>query len=151
MVFFPLISGSKLHIKISYQTSQTASAAQWLTPEQTAGKNHPYFFTQCQVSGTPLKNKLPSLLFRMVGFTLSYLASESKSNYQYISYLCVNIVVTTTLLNKYIIIFNINIWLYYKLCSLIKDQILWGYWLLFYSFYAIIINNFYFLSGHSCS
>jgi len=52
MVFLPFISGSKLHIKISYQTSKTASAAQWLTPEQTAGKNHPYFFTQCQVSGT---------------------------------------------------------------------------------------------------
>lgn len=43
-----LKSGSKLHIKISYQTSKTASAAQWLTPEQTAGKNYPYFFTQCQ-------------------------------------------------------------------------------------------------------
>ena len=41
--------GSKLHIKISYQTSSTASAAQWLTPEQTTGKEHPYFFTQCQV------------------------------------------------------------------------------------------------------
>ncbi|KAJ7352910.1 Leukotriene A-4 hydrolase [Desmophyllum pertusum] len=43
-----LKSGSKLCIKISYQTSKTASAAQWLTPEQTAGKKHPYFFTQCQ-------------------------------------------------------------------------------------------------------
>lgn len=39
---------SKLHINISYETSKTASAAQWLTPEQTAGKKHPYFFTQCQ-------------------------------------------------------------------------------------------------------
>lgn len=43
-----LKSGSKLQIKISYQTSSSASAAQWLTPEQTAGKKHPYFFTQCQ-------------------------------------------------------------------------------------------------------
>ena len=50
IIFIPLTSGSKLCIKISYQTSKTASAAQWLTPEQTAGKNHPYFFTQCQVS-----------------------------------------------------------------------------------------------------
>lgn len=48
-VLSSVISGSKLHIKISYQTSSTASAAQWLTPEQTAGKKHPYFFTQCQV------------------------------------------------------------------------------------------------------
>ena len=43
------LSGSKVLIKISYQTSSTASAAQWLTPEQTAGKKYPYFFTQCQV------------------------------------------------------------------------------------------------------
>ena len=46
----PLISGSNLHIKISYQTSQTASASQFLTPEQTAGKKYPYFYTQCQVN-----------------------------------------------------------------------------------------------------
>lgn len=43
-----LKSGLKVLIKISYQTSSTASAAQWLTPEQTAGKKYPYFFTQCQ-------------------------------------------------------------------------------------------------------
>lgn len=43
-----LKSGSKLYLKINYQTSETASASQFLTPEQTAGKKYPYFFTQCQ-------------------------------------------------------------------------------------------------------
>ncbi|KJE92810.1 leukotriene A4 hydrolase [Capsaspora owczarzaki ATCC 30864] len=33
---------------IAYETSATSSACQWLAPEQTAGKQHPYFFTQCQ-------------------------------------------------------------------------------------------------------
>lgn len=37
-------------IQITYETSKTASALQWLTPEQTLGKVHPYLFSQCQVS-----------------------------------------------------------------------------------------------------
>lgn len=35
-------------ICIRYRTSPEASALQWLTPEQTLGKQHPYVFTQCQ-------------------------------------------------------------------------------------------------------
>ena len=49
--------GSALHITlpkgaekvtINYETSPTASGAQWLTPAQTAGKQHPFLFTQAQ-------------------------------------------------------------------------------------------------------
>lgn len=35
-------------IRIRYRTSPDASALQWLTPEQTLGKAHPYLFSQCQ-------------------------------------------------------------------------------------------------------
>ena len=35
-------------IRIEYATAPTASAVQWLSAEQTADKNHPYLFTQCQ-------------------------------------------------------------------------------------------------------
>ncbi len=35
-------------IHIRYRTSPEASALQWLTPEQTLGKQHPYLFSQCQ-------------------------------------------------------------------------------------------------------
>jgi aminopeptidase N len=35
-----------LHIR--YRTSPQASALQWVTPEQTLGKKHPYLFSQCQ-------------------------------------------------------------------------------------------------------
>ncbi|XP_037962086.2 leukotriene A-4 hydrolase isoform X3 [Plutella xylostella] len=38
----------ELKIKIVYKTSPTASALQWLEPNQTSGKQHPYLFSQCQ-------------------------------------------------------------------------------------------------------
>lgn len=42
-------SGSKTwKIKVEYETSPKCSALQWLSPEQTAGKRHPYVFSQCQ-------------------------------------------------------------------------------------------------------
>lgn len=35
-------------IKVHYETSPGASGVQWLTPEQTAGKQQPFLFTQAQ-------------------------------------------------------------------------------------------------------
>jgi len=40
--------GDEKVVEIQYNTSPEASAAQWLPPSQTAGKKHPYVFTQCQ-------------------------------------------------------------------------------------------------------
>eukprot|EP00117_Sycon_ciliatum_P029733 scpid48813/ scgid23597/ Leukotriene A-4 hydrolase; Leukotriene A(4) hydrolase len=40
--------GSKLTVRISYTTSSEATALQWLDANQTADKEMPYLFTQCQ-------------------------------------------------------------------------------------------------------
>ena len=42
--------GDKIKVEIKYATASGAgcSAMQWLEPEQTNGKKHPYLFTQCQ-------------------------------------------------------------------------------------------------------
>lgn len=39
---------STASVQIAYRTTPTATACQWLPPSQTAGKKHPYLFTQCQ-------------------------------------------------------------------------------------------------------
>lgn len=36
------------HVRVTYETSPTATALQWLTTEQTAGKRQPFMFTQSQ-------------------------------------------------------------------------------------------------------
>jgi aminopeptidase N len=38
----------EIKILIKYSTSKACSALQWLTPDQTVGKVHPYLFSQCQ-------------------------------------------------------------------------------------------------------
>jgi leukotriene-A4 hydrolase len=38
----------RVTLRIAYHTAPDAAAIQWLASEQTAGKKHPYLFTQCQ-------------------------------------------------------------------------------------------------------
>ncbi|TSK13240.1 Leukotriene A-4 hydrolase [Bagarius yarrelli] len=47
---FELSRGQQVIVEIEFETSPKSSALQWLTPAQTAGKKHPYLFSQCQVS-----------------------------------------------------------------------------------------------------
>ena len=38
----------RLKVSIEYATSSKATALQWLNPQQTSGKKHPFLFSQCQ-------------------------------------------------------------------------------------------------------
>ncbi|XP_045147297.1 leukotriene A-4 hydrolase [Echinops telfairi] len=44
----PLSKNQEVVIEINFETSPKSTALQWLTPEQTSGKEHPYLFSQCQ-------------------------------------------------------------------------------------------------------
>lgn len=39
-------AGEKLQVEVHYETSATARALQWLSPEQTDGKKYPFVFSQ---------------------------------------------------------------------------------------------------------
>ena len=42
------VEGNQLKIKVSYSTTNGSTALEWLSPEQTAGKKHPFLFSKCQ-------------------------------------------------------------------------------------------------------
>jgi len=44
----PASENATVKVKIAYSTTQNCTALQWLNPGQTAGKRHPYLFSQCQ-------------------------------------------------------------------------------------------------------
>ncbi|KAI8340869.1 peptidase family M1-domain-containing protein [Chlamydoabsidia padenii] len=44
----PLRINTSFQLKIVYTTTDKCTAVQYLTPEQTLGKKHPYLFSQCQ-------------------------------------------------------------------------------------------------------
>lgn len=46
----PTKTSGELKVSIVYETSPKASGLQWLTPENTLGKKHPYMYSQCQVN-----------------------------------------------------------------------------------------------------
>ncbi|KAI9025948.1 peptidase family M1-domain-containing protein [Phycomyces nitens] len=43
-----LSEGDKIKLKVEYSTTEKCTAVQYLSPEQTLGKSHPYLFSQCQ-------------------------------------------------------------------------------------------------------
>uniref|UniRef100_A0A8B9GNN6 Leukotriene A4 hydrolase n=1 Tax=Astyanax mexicanus TaxID=7994 RepID=A0A8B9GNN6_ASTMX len=57
---FELSRGQHVIVEVEYETSPSASALQWLSPAQTAGKKHPYLFSQCQA--THCRTMVPNFL-----------------------------------------------------------------------------------------
>ncbi|XP_074645095.1 leukotriene A-4 hydrolase-like isoform X2 [Tubulanus polymorphus] len=47
-IHLPAGVGKKMTVSVHYKTSPQSTALQWLKAEQTAGKKHPYLFSQCQ-------------------------------------------------------------------------------------------------------
>ena len=46
--FPPVPPGTSVMVYVKYSTSPQSTALQWLEPDQTSGKKHPYLFSQCQ-------------------------------------------------------------------------------------------------------
>ncbi|MCJ1310244.1 hypothetical protein MMC25_003906 [Agyrium rufum] len=42
------VKGQEIQVQIRFKTPTDCAALVWLSPEQTAGKKHPYMFSQCQ-------------------------------------------------------------------------------------------------------
>jgi len=73
--------GDEKVVEIKYNTSPDASAAQWLPPSQTAGKEHPYVFSACfvrnflQPNDCLSSNCIPSHTSAMSGYPREIFAS----------------------------------------------------------------------------
>lgn len=63
-----LLECFRLEILVEYETDPEAFALQWLTAEQTAGRKHPYMFSQCQVSRSEHRQTLTTVLCLKYGF-----------------------------------------------------------------------------------
>jgi len=73
--------GVVISVSIQYATSPNASAAQWLPPSQTAGKEHPYVFSACFVSmHFPPPARPPEITPSLTNFHCARSISSSSSS-----------------------------------------------------------------------